>query len=95
MKFIGKLRGRARFHSLLPAGVQSLPDQRGTSVTTDSLPLPITTQGPWLTLGFTLGVHFVGLGRHRMIGVHHHGSVLTSVAALRFLCPKGPFFVWL
>ena len=30
-----------------------------------------------------------------MVGIHHHGIVLTSVAALRFLCPKGPFLVWL
>ena len=40
-------------------------------------------------------MHFVGLGRRKMISVYHHGSVLTSVAALRFLCPKGPFWVWL
>lgn len=60
-----------------------------------TLHFPITTQGPWLTLEFTLGVHFVGLDKRRMIGIHHHGIVLTSVAALRFLCPRGPFLVWL
>lgn len=94
MKFIGKLRGRERFHSRLLARMQSLRHQRGTSVTTDDPPLPHHHPGSMVDTGVHPWCAFCGFGQTRMIGILHHGIVLTSVAALRFLCPRGPFLVW-
>ena len=77
----------------LPRHYQHPPQSRLATVDEPVLTRHIT-RSLWFTLGF---VHFMGLDKHIMTGIHHYSIIQSSFTALEILCAvliiSPPFFL--